>query len=139
MRTLFILLFFPLITVAQKKNDNTIVVKKVVDIDTLKQILSDRFQKISYVDGKVLHTINYRKRSNYSEMSFVITFTDSFTLVRGYFTKGVENTEFGNSSSTKFEPIEFAGRVGWKARLWDEVESFAKAISSDLTYIKLND
>lgn len=139
MRTLFILLFFPVITVAQKKYDNTIVVNKVVNIDTLKQILSDRFQKISYIDGKVVYTINYKKRTNYSEMSFVITLNDSFTVVRGYFTKGVENTGFGNSSSTKFEPIEFAGRMGWKAKLWDEVDSFAKAISSDLTYIKLDE
>ncbi len=130
------LLLFCLLTKAQKKLDNTIIVDTIRTIKEIKQILFNNGYTVEGSDTSFFLTTPKQMKSA-SVLRLMFARTDTSIIIKGQYKLQVEMVLFNTPIKNDFEPVEYRlSKQNLNYEYFGEMSKVAKLLGTKITYLK---
>jgi hypothetical protein len=126
MKMSLLLLLFPLLSFAQKKHDNTIIISHYIAPAKIKSILFSQGYTFTNTDTSFIST-DYKRVGLLASLELNIMVTDSVIYIKG----NTKTEQPDNISPTEY--IKILGLVGTD---WVEMKRIAELLSDTFAYTK---
>ncbi|MEP6845612.1 MAG: hypothetical protein ABI861_06400 [Panacibacter sp.] len=134
---LIIIMFLQIVSFAQKKKDNTIVLLDDVTLSKIKTILFQNGYSIENNDSLYINTTPQQVAKTAAIVKFLIARTETAIYIKGL-VKPVVDIQFGETKvSNDFSIIYYGGMKGSILKdSWNELQRISLLLSDNIKYIQ---